>query len=280
MLDYSGADPAFLALLIAGLVATGLIAGILAGLLGVGGGIVIVPVLYAVLTALDVDVDVRMHVAVATSLATIIPTAISSARAHARKGAVDGALARSLAPWNFVGATGGAALAVSMGGAALGRVFGIIALLVAADLIRQTIRPPAASSSLAPRISRWVAAPIGAVIGFLSALMGIGGGTLAVPTLTYLGVPMHRAVATSAALGLVIALPSVVGYVAGGWSVSQLPPFSMGYVNVAGFALIAGVTFMSAPLGTRIAHAVSARALRIAFALFLTLTAMRMLLGG
>jgi uncharacterized membrane protein YfcA len=272
-------DPMFAALLIVGLLGTGLIAGVLAGLLGVGGGIVIVPVLYTVLEALGVDPAVRMHVAVATSLATIVPTAIASARAHARRGAVDAGWARGLGPWMFLGAVAGAIIAVRIDGAALGRVFGAVALLAAADLARPRPRDGGSTESRAPgRVV--VLAPLGTIIGTLSAMMGIGGGTLAVPTMTYLGVAMHRAVGTAAALGLVVALPSVIGFLVGGWGRPGLPPFNVGYVNVAGFVAIAAMTFVSAPLGTRVAHALSPRALRLAFAAFLAMTAIRLLIAA
>jgi len=274
---FADADPTFIALLIGGLILTGAVAGVLAGLLGVGGGIVIVPVLYSVLEVLGVDAEVRMHVAVATSLATIIPTAIASARAHHRKGAIDIPLAKKIAPWNFVGAIGGAWLAVSIDGSALGRVFGVIALIAAIDLIRP--RPAEAEGAPpAKHPHRLLLAPIATVIGFFSALMGIGGGTLAVPTLTYLGVPVRRAVATSALLGLVIAVPCTIAFVIGGLNAKALPPFSVGYVNLAGFVLIASITFFVAPVGTHIAHAISPRALRVVFALFLAITAVRLLL--
>lgn len=273
----ANADPTFIALLIGGLMLTGAVAGVLAGLLGVGGGIVIVPVLYSVLEVLGVDAEVRMHVAVATSLTTIIPTAVASARAHHRKGAIDLPLARRLAPWNFIGAVIGAGLAVSIDGRALGRVFGVIALIAAVDLIRPR---PAETEGVAPakHPHPLVLSPIATVIGFLSALMGIGGGTLAVPTLTYLGIPVRRAVATSALLGLVIAVPCTVAFVIGGLGAPALPPFSVGYVNLAGFVLIASITFFVAPIGTHIAHAISPRALRLVFALFLAITALRLLL--
>ncbi|MDX2222384.1 MAG: sulfite exporter TauE/SafE family protein [Rhodospirillaceae bacterium] len=277
MLGLTDADPMFLAALALGLVATGAVAGVLAGLLGVGGGIVIVPVLYSVLEALGVDDGVRMHVAVGTSLATIIPTAISSARAHARKGAVDRTLFRALAPGIFAGAVVGAGVAAIIGGRALGGVFGVVALMVAVDLVRP--RPnTSADADRPPRLpARAALGALSAVIGAVSALMGIGGGTLTVPVLTYFGVAIHRAVATSAALGLVIALPAAAGYLIGGWGKPNLPPGNLGYVNLFGFVLIAAATFLTAPWGTRIAHAISATALRWVFALFLAVTAVRLL---
>jgi len=270
------ADPWYLAALIAGLLVTGAVAGVLAGLLGVGGGIVIVPVLFNVLGLLGIDMDVRMHIAVGTSLATIIPTSIVSARAHAKRGAIDPVLFKSWAPWIFFGTLIGAVVANLINGRALAGVFGAVGLIVAVDLVR---RRNAASGSiedakLPPKPAQFSMAT---VIGFTSTLMGIGGGTLSVPTLNLFSYPIHRAVATSALFGLVIAVPATVGYVIGGWDKPNLPPGNFGYVNVLGFVIMASATFVTAPWGTRIAHAISPKALRLVFAAFLAITAGRML---
>jgi uncharacterized membrane protein YfcA len=272
------AEPTFVAALVAGLLVTGLAAGVLAGLLGVGGGIVIVPVLYNVLTLLGVAEDVRMHVAVGTSLATIVPTAVASARAHARRGAVDFNLVRAWSPFIGAGAVLGAVAANAVDGRTLSLVFGVIALAVAVDLVWPRVRHGDAESAARPPLRQPVAGVVATIIGFFSALMGIGGGTLTVPILNFLRVPIHRAVATSAVFGLVIAVPAGFGYVIGGWGREGLPPGNVGYVNAIGFVLIAAMTFISAPWGTRIAHAASGPALRWAFALFLAATAARMLL--
>ena len=264
------------ATLAGGLILTGAVAGVMAGLLGVGGGIVIVPVLFNLLGALGIEPDLRMHVAVGTSLATIIPTAIVSARAHARRGAVDAAVVRIWGPWIAVGTVIGTFAATRMNGRSLAAVFGVVALAVAVDLVRRRNAP---SGSIAearlPRPAGQRA--IASTIGFFSALMGIGGGTLTVPVLNWFSYPMHRAVATSAVFGLIIAIPAAIGYVWGGWDHPGLPTGNLGYVNLMGFALIAAATFITAPYGTRIAHAISARALRLVFATFLAATALRML---
>jgi uncharacterized membrane protein YfcA len=274
---FLGADATLLAGLIAGLLVTGLAAGVLAGLLGVGGGIVIVPVLYNVLAILDVPEEVRMHVAVGTSLATIAPTAVASARAHARRGAVDASLVRTWAPYIGGGAIIGVVGANLVDGRSLSLVFGFVALLVAADLVRPRTVQGDATSSRQPLAQPW-AGLVAMVIGFFSAMMGIGGGTLTVPILSYLKFPIHRAIGTSAVFGLIIALPAGLGYVIGGWGKPGLPPGNAGYVNLIGFALIAMVTFISAPWGSRLAHALSGPILRWAFALFLAATALRMVL--
>lgn len=252
---------------------TGILAGVLAGLLGVGGGIVVVPVLYLLFSYLDIDPEVRMHVAVGTSLATIIPTSIRSVRGHARRGAFDGDIFRRWAPAIFLGAVAGTAIATAVDFAVLTGTFAMIALLVA---LQMGLGNPAwrlADSLPGPG----GATLLGAVIGGLSAMMGIGGGTLSVPTLSLFGVPIHRAVGTASGFGIVISLPAVLGFAWGGWGLTGLPPGSLGYVNLLGLALIVPATLLSVPLGVRLAHALDPRGLRRAFAVFLGLTAARML---
>jgi uncharacterized membrane protein YfcA len=269
------ADPVLLG---AVLILTGALAGILAGLLGVGGGIVIVPVLYNVLGAFDVPEALRMHVAVGTSLATIIPTAIVSARAHARRGAVYAPLVRAWGPAIALGTVIGTIAANLLNGRALAGVFGVIALLVAADLVwRRNTTAGEVHETQFPPVP--VQHGVAAMIGFLSAMMGIGGGTLTVPVLNWFRFPIHRAVATSSVFGLIIAVPAALGYVWGGLGHSDLPPGNLGYVSGPGFALIAAATFVTAPYGTRIAHAISPRSLRLVFAAFLAATSFRMLSG-
>jgi uncharacterized membrane protein YfcA len=252
---------------------TGLVAGVLAGLLGVGGGIVIVPVLYYVFSYLGIDEAIRMHLAVGTSLATIIPTSMRSAHAHYGRGAVDASVLRSWAPSIFVGAVVGSSAAALADFRVLTTVFAVVALLVSAHmgLAREhwkiRLRPPAGPGS-------WF---IGGLVGLLSAMMGIGGGTLSVPILSLCGLPMHRAVGTAAAFGIVISLPAVTGFVISGWGADDLPPFSAGYVNLLGLAVIVPMTFAVAPLGAWMAHSLSQRWLRRAFAGFLGVTSLRML---
>jgi len=252
---------------------TGVIAGILAGLLGVGGGIVIVPVLEFVLGIMGVPEDVRMHIAVGTSLAVIIPTSISSARAHHARGAVDVQLARRWAAPILLGAIIGIVIASQVEGAVLSAVFGVVALLVAIKMAM-----PFDEKTLADHVpGGLVTGLIPTTIGTVSTMMGIGGGTLTVPALTLMNTPIHRAVGTSALFGLLISIPGAIGFVVAGWSNEILPAGSFGYVNLIGFALIAPVTVLAAPLGARIAHALSRRHLSLFFGLFLLLVSMRML---
>jgi uncharacterized membrane protein YfcA len=267
-------SPGFIALLVAGLLATGAVAGILAGLLGVGGGIVIVPVLFLLFEAIAIPDSVSMHVAVATSLATIIPTSISSARAHHRRGAVDPGLLKVWAPFIFAGAGFGGFISQYIKGDYLTAIFGAIALLVALNMANPK-KYVIASSLPSNPIKNGM---IGGVIGTLSALMGIGGGTLSVPALTLCSVPVHRAVGTAAAFGFVIAVPATLGFIYAGWDVEGRPPISLGYVNIPAALIIFSATILTAPLGARLAHAINPQALKLAFAVFLAITSIRMLL--
>jgi len=252
----------------------GAVVGLLAGLLGVGGGIVVVPVLYHGFSQLGLDPAVRMHVAVATSLATVAVTAFRSARSHHARGAVDTQLLSVWIPGVAVGSALGTALVAVMGGRALTGVFGSIALLVALHMAfgRESWRiaetPP---TGTAGRL-------LAGAVGFVSVMMGLGGGTVGVPTLTLFGVGMRRAVATAAGLGTAIAVPGAIGLALAGAGVPGRPPGCVGYLNLFGFALIVPTTWLAAPVGARFAHAISQPALRRGFAIFLGLAALRMLL--
>jgi uncharacterized membrane protein YfcA len=258
-----------------GLVGASIIAGIVAGLLGVGGGIVIVPVLYWLFTFIDFPEDLAMHMAVATSLATIITTSISSMRAHHKRGAVDFDLLKRWAPALAIGALAGGLAARVFEPAVLTGIFGTVGLLVAINL---TIPKPLVISDQLPKTPIQVA--IATVIGFVSSLMGIGGGTLGVPTMAAFSYPIHRAVGTASAFGLVISIPAVIGFVISGWDVPGRPPLSLGYVSLVATAIILPFTTFFAPLGARIAHALEPKWVKRAFAIFLTLTAIKMLLSA
>jgi len=259
-LDPSLLDGQTIAALIAGLAATGVISGILAGLLGVGGGIVIVPVLFWGLTLFGF---------------VIIPTSISSMRAHNKRGNVDRSLLRLWGPTIFIGALIGGIMSKYIPGSGLRFVFGVVGILVA---INMAIPKTLVISDHLPK-SGWINRAIATVIGFISSLMGIGGGTLSVPTLASFSFPVHRAVGTSSALGLLIALPGVAGFIWAGLEIAGRPPLSLGYVSLPAVAIIAPVSFLFAPLGARLAHALNPRYLKLAFAFFLAITSARMLLS-
>ena len=268
----SALDLSDILLLCGALLATGALAGFVAGLLGVGGGIVIVPVLFYVFTALGIDPEVKMHVAVGTSLATIIATSIMSVRTHWRKGAVDVAMLKRWGPGIVVGVVIGTLLAARVRGEVLTGVFASVALVVALHMAFS--RP---HWRIADRLPGRVGESLMATaIGCFSALMGIGGGTLSVPTLTLFGYPIHKAVGTAAAIGLLIGVPGTLGFVLGGLGAADLPPFSFGYVSLIGLALILPTSMTLAPYGARAAHALPVARLKLAFAAFLFITSIRM----
>jgi uncharacterized membrane protein YfcA len=256
-----------------GLVLSGVVGGLVAGMLGVGGGIVVVPILYHVLTLLGIDESVRMHIATGTSLATIIPTSFSSVTAHNRKGAVDWPLLRRWAVPMFVGVIAGAALSGFVRGQVLSLVFASVALPVALQLAFVDAKRRIADKL--PDGAAGLLLPFG--IGGLSTMMGIGGGTVGVPTMTLCGVPIHRAVGTASAFGAIISIPGTLGAIIAGWGAPGLPPWSLGYVNLLGFVLIAPASYFMAPFGAQIAHSTDVKRLRILFAVFIGITALRML---
>ena len=251
---------------------SGLFAGFVAGLLGVGGGIVTVPVLEFALRFAGVPEEYRMHVAVATSLAAIIPTSISSARTHHQKGALDVSLARRWALPMVIGAGIGSLLAARAPLAVLAGVFGSVALLIALKMLL-----PLDHWRAAQRVPQGVGGPtIATLIGGVSAMMGIGGGTLTVPTLHLCGYPIHRAVGTAAFFGICISIPGTIGYLLAAPPVS-LPWATVGYVSLAGLALIAPGSMLTATWGARVAHSLDRRRLAQAFGVFLLLVGSRML---
>ena len=261
--------------LLVAIVAAGIVGGLLAGLLGVGGGIVIVPVLYVVLTALGTEAGIAMKVAVATSLSTIAFTSLTSARSHHRRGATDMALFRAWLVPVVIGVAIGTLLAGFVDGRLLTLIFAIVALLVAANMFLRRNAPPLSADF--PNV--WVRRACGAVVGFFSSLMGIGGGTLSVPILTAFGYDMRRAVGTSSAIGFLIAIPGTLGYILAGLGKTGLPPFSLGYLNLVAAVALVPLTMLFAPLGARIAHAIPRPTLQMAFAIFLVVTSARMFYG-
>ena len=253
-------------------ITAGVFGGILAGLLGVGGGIVIVPALYLALSTAGMDSAITMQVAVGTSLATIVFTSLSSGYGHFKRGAIDMNLLKLWAPSLLVGVVIGALLGGYVSGLILVAVFATVAALVAIDMIfRKTKDEPTPRSFAKP-----VWAMLGVVTGGLSAMMGIGGGTIGVPLLNFLGYDIRRAVGTSAAIGFIIGLPGAVVYALTGLGAEGLPPFSLGYVNLAAAAIIIPLTSSFAHVGVKLAHSIPRRALRFAFGIFLMVTSLRM----
>lgn len=253
----------------------GAFAGTVAGLLGVGGGLIIVPVLAIVFAQQGVSAEHLMHLAVGTSLATIVPTSISSVAAHHRRGAVLWEVFRRLLPGIVVGAIAGALLAKFLNTAVLRTTFGVFELLVAAQLALD-IKPAPHRDLPGPAAM----AAAGTVIGSVSAVLGIGGGTLTVPFLVWCNTEVRKAVATSSACGLPIAVAGGVGFVLTGWGVTGiLPPLSLGFVYLPALLGISIASVLFAPLGARLAHWLAPQVLKRVFAFFLAALGIRMLIG-
>lgn len=259
-------------LLILALAGCGLFSGLVAGLFGIGGGAVIVPVLMILFESLGFS-ETASHVAIATSLATIILTSARSVMAHHERGAVDWQVIRTWAPWIMIGAIVGQLLAGELSATALKAFFGVMAYLLALQLFfgRPNWR---LADDLPDGAGR---AGLGAGIGTLSALMGIGGGTFGVSLMTVYGRAIHQAVATAAGFGIAIGLPSAITAIFVGWGREGLPPFSLGHVNLVAFALISVFTVIMAPIGARLAHSLDAQLLKRLFAILLAIVATKMI---
>ena len=252
----------------------GLFAGVMAGLLGVGGGLIIVPTLAWIFHHQQVDDTIVMHLAIGTSLATIVVTSISSVRAHHRRGAVLWPIFWRLTPGIVVGAWLGAAIADALPSAVLSKVFAVFVLTVAAQMGFGA--KPAPHREL-PGTAGMLTA--GGVIGAVSAIVGIGGGSLTVPFLTWCNIAIRQAVATSSACGLPIALAGALGFVVTGLNATGRPDWSLGYVYGPALVGITLTSMLSAPLGAKLAHTLPTEMLKKVFAAFLTLVGVKMLLG-
>ena len=255
------------------LVATGIFAGILAGLLGVGGGIVIVPVLFFLFQSFGVSPESAMLVATATSLATIVPTSISSIRSHHHKGNVDFELLKRWALFIFIGVLAGSWLVTRVEGTLLTLLFGVIATLSALNMLLRTNKP-ALFQKLPNSAGQSLMATL---VGFFSAMVGIGGGTISVPLLSIYNYPTHKAVGTAAAIGLIISLPGALTMLAIGTTPVDAPVGTFGLVNVIAFACIVPLTVLFAPVGATLAAKLDAGKLKKIFAVVLLITGVRML---
>jgi uncharacterized membrane protein YfcA len=259
--------------LILGLSLTGMVSGVFAGLLGVGGGSIIVPALAFAFAALNYPDAISQHMAVASSLAIIIPTGIRSTLSHHKRGAVDLAILRLWAPFVFAGCLVGGLMAGWFSGDALRIAFAILAFIIALNIVTPFQQRLMGHLKGSPTTHR-VAATI---VGFLSALMGIGGGSFSVPTIAAFGESMHRAVGTGAAIGIFIALGGTIGFIVSGWSEPGLPPLSLGYVNLIAFALVGGFSVLTAPAGAALAHRLDQKTLKYVFAVFLVVVGLNMI---
>jgi uncharacterized membrane protein YfcA len=254
------------------LAAIGAFAGVLAGLLGVGGGIVLVPAFFYAFQTLGYDGPQLMQMCLATSLATIIVTSIRSVLSHNKKGAVDWSILRTWAPGIVIGAVLGMLLVAQLRTTALQAIFGGLALIV--GLYMGFGRADWRLGQAMPTgIKRAILSP---VVGFLSVLMGIGGGSFGVPLMSLYNTPIHRAVATAAGFGVLIAVPAVVGFLMVDMTTGK-PPFTLGAVNLVAFFIVIAMTLITAPMGVKLAHAMDPKPLKRVFAVFLVVVAINML---
>jgi len=273
LLGYPIGEIVLLALWIAG---AGILVGILAGLFGIGGGAIIVPVLYEVFRALEVPEDVRMQMCIGTSLAIIIPTTLRSYLGHKKKGAVISDVVRV---W-VLPAVAGVAIGSVIASFAPAAVFKI-AFIIFISFISIKMLFGSDRWNLGSELpGRVMLAFYGFITGLFSSLVGVSGGSVSNAVLTMYGQPMQRAVATSAGIGVPITIAGTLGYMVAGWShMAQLPPLSIGFVSLIGFALMAPVSSYTASYGVRLAHWLPRRKLEIAFGCFLILVALRFIVS-
>jgi uncharacterized membrane protein YfcA len=257
------------------IVAAGVVTGLLAGLFGIGGGGIIVPVLYEVFRALDVPDSVRMQLCVGTSLAIILPTTIRSYRAHRARGAVQMDVLRAWTWPAVIGVGGGAVVAAFAPGGVFKIAFAVIACIIAFKLLfgRDSWRIADSLPKGGPLM--WA---YGVFIGLSSSLMGVSGGSVSNMIQTLHGTPIHNSVATSAGLGVPITIAGTIGFMLAGLpQQSLMPPLSIGFVSLIGFALMAPVSSFMAPYGARLAHSLPRRKLEVGFGLFLVAVSVRLL---
>ncbi len=254
----------------------GIGSGFLAGLLGIGGGMVLVPFLTFMFSSQGVDSELAVKMAIATSMAVIIFTSISSVRAHHKRGAVRWDIVRKLAPGIVIGSMIGSVGVFSvLKGAYLAIFFGVFVAFSATQMFLDKKPPPTRQM---PGTGGQLLA--GGVIGFLSGLVGAGGGFISVPFMAWCNVAIHTAVATSAALGFPIAVANVAGYIVSGLSVTGLPPGAFGYISLPALGLIAAASVFTAPLGAKAAHNLPVKKLKRVFAGMLYALAIYMFLKG
>lgn len=249
----------------------GAVAGVVGGLLGVGGGLVLVPAFFYAFEHLGYAGDQLMQVCVATSMATIVITSLRSVSSHNKKGAVDWEVLKTWGPALVIAAAVGTFVAGKVSSTTLQAVFAVLAGIAGLWLAlgRDSWRLGQAMPGQPMR------SLLAGAVGFFSAMMGIGGGTFGVPLMTLYNMPIHRAVATASGFGVLIAVPSVLGFLL--LPVEDAPPYTVGAVNLPAFLVVIGTTLLTTPLGVRLAHAMNPKPLKRAFAVFLTLVALNML---
>jgi|TARA_B110001450_G_scaffold231723_1_gene233799 uncharacterized membrane protein YfcA len=248
------------------------VAGFMAGLLGVGGGIIMVPALYYAFTVLDFDIVTRMHLSVGTSLAIIIPTSVISTKTHMEYDAVDFKMVKSFGIFILLGVIAGTFLAVNLKTPALVLFFSIFAFMVGLFFIflrEKLVDNPKKISNIIKNIS-------GTVIGFISVPLGIGGGSLMVPFMRTFGYDIRKSIGTAAAVGFLIALSGTVTMITGGKIIDNVnTPFSIGYINLLGFAVFVPVTMVMARIGAKAVYKIDKKLLSKIFGTFLLIVSIR-----
>jgi uncharacterized protein len=247
--------------LIAAFVALGAAGGFAAGLLGIGGGMVLVPFFTMLLSVKGLPEELVVHMAIATSLGTILLTSLSSMRAHHKRGAVSWPIVRLLTPGILIGSWIGPWLGKQMNGTMLAAFFGVFVAFSATQMLFD--RKPKPTREL-PKAPGMLGA--GSGIGILSGLVGAGGGFISVPFMTWCNVPVHTAVATSAALGFPIALAGTLSNVVNGWNTPGLPAGAVGFIYLPALFAVTAASVMTAPLGAKTAHSLPVRSLKKVFA--------------
>lgn len=251
----------------------GVIAGLLAGLLGVGGGIIIVPMLTFLFTLHHLPEAHIAHLAIGTSLATIVFTALSSMRSHHARGAVEWGIFRRITPGILAGTLFGSWVAAQLSTRFLKGFFVVFLFYVSIQMFLEFKPSPRKS------VGGFGMFGFGSLIGGISALVGIGGGTMSVPLLLWHAIPIRSAIGTSAAIGFPIAISGAVGYILNGLRETTLPPLSLGYIYLPALVGVSVMSMLTAPLGTKLAHRIPVKTLKKGFACFLVVVAVKMLTG-
>ncbi|MFD1106279.1 sulfite exporter TauE/SafE family protein [Sphingobium olei] len=259
------------------MLAAGLVAGFAAGIFGIGGGFVVVPALLVVLPLLGGTKDGIAHVAIGTSAATIILTSIRSLLAHSKRGAVEFDVLKTWAPWIILGCGVGVVLAGHVDGRTLKMIFGVGVILMSLNFLIPVLNGKVISDQMPSGLAR---IGIAGGLGTFSSLLGIGGGTIAIMTMTLCGRTIHRAIATASGIGTLIAVPTTIGFAIIGLKESGLPWGSLGYINIPATVAIASMSMLTAPLGVAAAHSLPAGPLKKIFGLYLLIIGALMLRNG
>jgi len=254
--------------------AVGAVAGILAGLLGIGGGLVIVPMLVFCMTWQQIPHELIMHLALGTSMASIIFTSVSSFMAHHKRGAVQWTVVQRIVAGILTGTFLGTCIAARLSTNFLKGFFVIFLYYVAVQMLLD--KKPGASRDFPGKTGMFA---VGNVIGIVSSLVGIGGGTLSVPFMIWCNLAVHKAIGTSAAIGFPIAIAGTIGYIYNGWNAPGLPEYSFGYIWLPSLAGIVCASVLTAPLGVHLAHSLPVSRLKRIFAILLLAVGTRMLVS-